>query len=102
MWLSPAVEQFVVQVRWTCSRPGCQPILKTGVRDAQGVPPRDVLRTVYVEHDIDASEAGTPVVDFVHGDKSLQGPPRCAPRAALLLRRACHAQKVPGTSVRDR
>ena len=39
----------------------------------QGFPPRDVLRTVYVEHDIDASEAETPVVDFVFADKALQG-----------------------------
>ncbi|KAK9839773.1 hypothetical protein WJX81_000473 [Elliptochloris bilobata] len=37
-----------------------------------GFPPRDVLRTVYVEHDIDASEAETPVVDFVFADKALQ------------------------------
>ena len=48
-------------------------------RCLQGFPPRDVLRTVYVEHDIDASEAMTPVVDFVYADRTLQGvpPPTC-------------------------
>ena len=49
----------------------------------QGFPPRDVLRTVYVEHDIDASEAETPVVDFVFADKALQG-------ARPLLADTCH------------
>lgn len=48
----------------------------------QGFPPRDVLRTVYVEHDIDASEAKTPVVDFVFSDKALQGA-RALPAAIL-------------------
>ena len=38
----------------------------------EGFPPKEVLRTVYVEHDIDASEAETPVVEFVFGDKNLQ------------------------------
>jgi len=33
-----------------------------------GFPPKDELRTVYVEHDIDASEAETPVVEFVVND----------------------------------
>lgn len=33
-----------------------------------GFPPKDVLRTVYVEHDIDASEAETPAVEFVAKD----------------------------------
>lgn len=33
-----------------------------------GFPPKTELRTVYVEHDIDASEAEIPVVDFVIGD----------------------------------
>ena len=37
-----------------------------------GFPPKEQLRTVYVEHDIDASEAATAVVDFVHGDEGLQ------------------------------
>ena len=39
----------------------------------EGFPPKEELRTVYVEHDIDASEADTPVVDFVHADPILQG-----------------------------
>lgn len=37
-----------------------------------GFPPKDQLRTVYVEHDIDASEAETPVVEFVYADPNLQ------------------------------
>lgn len=37
-----------------------------------GFPPKDQLRTVYVEHDIDASEAETPVVEFVFNDATLQ------------------------------
>ena len=41
-----------------------------------GFPPRDVLRTIYVEHDIDESEAETPVVDFVFSDPTVQGGPR--------------------------
>ncbi len=38
-----------------------------------GFPPKDELRTVYVEHDIDASEAETPVVEYVYADPLLQG-----------------------------
>ena len=37
-----------------------------------GFPPKEELRTVYVEHDIDASEADTPVVEFVYADPILQ------------------------------
>jgi elongation factor 3 len=37
-----------------------------------GFPPKDQLRTVYVEHDIDASESDTPVVEFVYKDPNLQ------------------------------
>jgi elongation factor 3 len=37
-----------------------------------GFPPKEVLRTVYVEHDIDASESSTGVVDFVFGDRVVQ------------------------------
>jgi elongation factor 3 len=37
-----------------------------------GFPPKSELRTVYVEHDIDASEAETPVVDFVIGDSMVR------------------------------
>jgi elongation factor 3 len=37
-----------------------------------GFPPKDQLRTVYVEHDIDASESETPVVEFVYKDPLLQ------------------------------
>ena len=38
-----------------------------------GFPPKEVLRTVYVEHDIDASEASSEVVDFVVHDPMLAG-----------------------------
>ena len=38
-----------------------------------GIPPlSQELRTVYVEHDIDASEAETPVVEYVFSDPLLQ------------------------------
>jgi len=37
-----------------------------------GFPPKDVLRTVYVEHDIDASEADTPSVEFVANDPEVR------------------------------
>ncbi len=39
----------------------------------EGFPPKEELRTVYVEHDIDASQAETPVVEFVYSDPNLQG-----------------------------
>lgn len=42
-----------------------------------GFPPADVLRTIYVEHDIDASEADTPVGVFIGSEKeatALQSP----------------------------
>ncbi len=38
-----------------------------------GFPPKEVLKTVYVEHDIDASAAETAVVDFVMRDPMLEG-----------------------------
>lgn len=38
-----------------------------------GFPPKEVLKTVYVEHDIDASAAETAVVDYVMSDPMLQG-----------------------------
>ena len=37
-----------------------------------GFPPKDELRTVYVEHDIDASESNVPVVEYVYSDPILQ------------------------------
>jgi elongation factor 3 len=36
-----------------------------------GFPPADQLRTVYVEHDIDASQAETPVLDFIVADANV-------------------------------
>lgn len=38
----------------------------------EGFPPKDQLRTVYVEHDIDASESNVPVVEYVYSDPILQ------------------------------
>eukprot|EP00887_Chlorella_sp_A99_P007267 scaffold2.g7267.t1 len=58
-----------------CGHNGCgKSTLMRAIANGQleGFPPKDVLRTVYVEHDIDASEAETPVVEFVFGDKTLQ------------------------------
>ena len=37
-----------------------------------GFPPKEELRTVYVEHDIDASESNVPVVEYVYSDPILQ------------------------------
>ena len=37
-----------------------------------GFPPADVLRTVYVEHDIDAADADTPVVAFLLANPDAQ------------------------------
>jgi len=37
-----------------------------------GFPPKDVLRTVYVEHDIDASQADTPALQFVAEDPEIR------------------------------
>jgi hypothetical protein len=63
-----------------------------------GFPPRDVLRTVYVEHDIDASEAETPVVEFVYSDPTLQGTSHaCTPSPEHRLS-ACHAERGPTLS----
>lgn len=63
-------------------------------RCLQGFPPRDVLRTVYVEHDIDASEAMTPVVDFVYADRTLQGvsPPTSLRLHACVQEGTLHAE----------
>lgn len=38
----------------------------------EGFPPKEELRTVYVEHDIDASESNVPVVEYVYSDPILQ------------------------------
>ncbi len=39
----------------------------------EGFPPKEELRTVYAEHDIDAKQAETPVVESVYSDPNLQG-----------------------------
>ena len=38
----------------------------------EGFPPKEQLRTVYVEHDIDASESNVPVAEYVYSDPILQ------------------------------
>jgi elongation factor 3 len=38
----------------------------------EGFPPKSELKTVYVEHDIDGSEADTPIVDFVLADEGVE------------------------------
>ena len=58
-----------------CGPNGCgKSTLMRAIANGQvdGFPPKDELRTVYVEHDIDASQADTPVVEFVYSDPSLQ------------------------------
>jgi elongation factor 3 len=42
----------------------------------EGFPPPTELKTVYVEHDIDAEEADTPSLDFVASDPRLDGASR--------------------------
>eukprot|EP00887_Chlorella_sp_A99_P000212 scaffold13.g212.t1 len=37
-----------------------------------GFPPKDVLRTVYVAHDLDASESQVSSVDYIHSDPEVQ------------------------------
>ncbi|KAG1189556.1 hypothetical protein G6F70_009447 [Rhizopus microsporus] len=38
----------------------------------EGFPPRSELKTVYVEHDIDGSEADTPLVDFILASEGVE------------------------------
>ena len=57
-----------------CGPNGCgKSTLMRAIANGQvdGFPPKEELRTVYVEHDIDASEAETPVVDFIVNDPFL-------------------------------
>ena len=58
-----------------CGANGCgKSTLMRAIANGQldGFPPKDELRTVYVEHDIDASQAETPVVEFIFTDPLLQ------------------------------
>ncbi|KAG1435808.1 hypothetical protein G6F56_013826 [Rhizopus delemar] len=51
-----------------CGANGCgKSTLMRAIANEQveGFPPRSELKTVYVEHDIDGSEADTPLVDFI-------------------------------------
>ncbi|KAG5458192.1 MAG: P-loop containing nucleoside triphosphate hydrolase protein, partial [Olpidium bornovanus] len=49
----------------------------------EGFPPKSELRTVYVEHDIDGSEADTPCAEFVLQDPLLEGMSKEEVTAAL-------------------
>jgi elongation factor 3 len=58
-----------------CGPNGCgKSTLMRAIANGQvdGFPPKEELRTIYVEHDIDASEAETAVVEFVYSDPTLQ------------------------------
>jgi len=50
----------------------------------EGFPPKSELKTVYVEHDIDGSEADTPIVDFVLADEGVETKDRDAVTKILL------------------
>lgn len=52
----------------------CQSTLMRAIANGQvdGFPPKDVLRTVYVEHDIDGSLSDLSCVEFVFADADLQ------------------------------
>jgi len=55
-----------------CGPNGCgkSTLMKAIVNgQVEGFPPPDVLRTVYVEHDIQGSDTNTPVTDFVFADE---------------------------------
>ena len=43
-----------------------------------GFPPKEELRTVYVEHDIDSEASEMSVVEYVYSDPILQGARPCA------------------------
>ena len=76
-----------------------------------GFPPKEVLKTVYVEHDIDASAAETAVVDFVMRDPMLEGAtglPWPDPTLAIVFRliyrvmKQCSRQRTGGDPIRRR
>jgi hypothetical protein len=60
--------------QWT-SNGVAQSTLMRAIANEQldGFPPKSELRTVFVEHDIDASASETAVVDYVFMDPVLQG-----------------------------
>ena len=55
-----------------------------------GFPPPEELRTVYVEHDIDASESEQAVLEFIHNDPILQGAPCSAAPGACFKKLWLH------------
>ncbi|KAI8880830.1 hypothetical protein K501DRAFT_254385 [Backusella circina FSU 941] len=58
-----------------CGANGCgKSTLMRAISNEQveGFPPRSELKTVYVEHDIDGSEADTPLVDFILASEGVE------------------------------
>ncbi|KAI8890720.1 hypothetical protein K501DRAFT_236353, partial [Backusella circina FSU 941] len=58
-----------------CGANGCgKSTLMRAIANEQveGFPPRSELKTVYVEHDIDGSEADTPLVDFILASEGVE------------------------------
>ncbi|ORZ01779.1 P-loop containing nucleoside triphosphate hydrolase protein [Syncephalastrum racemosum] len=58
-----------------CGHNGCgKSTLMRAIANEQveGFPPKSELKTVYVEHDIDGSEADTPIVDFIVASEGVE------------------------------
>ncbi|CAO3649707.1 unnamed protein product [Cunninghamella echinulata] len=58
-----------------CGANGCgKSTLMRAIANEQveGFPPKSVLKTVYVEHDIDGSEADTPLIDFIISSEGVE------------------------------
>ncbi|KAG1474942.1 hypothetical protein G6F56_000031 [Rhizopus delemar] len=65
-----------------CGANGCgKSTLMRAISNEQveGFPPRSVLKTVYVEHDIDGSEADTGLVDFISASEGVE----CSDKAEI-------------------
>ena len=60
-----------------------------------GFPPKSELRTVFVEHDIDASEAETAVVEYVFLDPVLQGAHHQTLEPSKKFQGAPHSPSLP-------
>ncbi|KAI7906043.1 P-loop containing nucleoside triphosphate hydrolase protein [Cokeromyces recurvatus] len=70
-----------------CGANGCgKSTLMRAIANEQveGFPPRSELKTVYVEHDIDGSEADTPLVDFILASDGVETKDREEVRKILL------------------
>ncbi|KAI8976025.1 P-loop containing nucleoside triphosphate hydrolase protein [Pilobolus umbonatus] len=70
-----------------CGANGCgKSTLMRAIANEQveGFPPRSELKTVYVEHDIDGSEADTPLVDFILASEGVETKDPVAVKKMLL------------------